>query len=92
MNTLVTGTFEGAQQAAQAVRKLGKSCVPMDVVRTVPGSTRKRHPTVKVAIKTAEYVAQQLAIRVLREFGASDIECRQERRAKHRDAVRPQGA
>ena len=91
MNTLVTGTFEDEQHAAQAVRKLVKSCVPVDLVRTIPARKGKRHPAdrkrsqqaVRVAVRTVEYVVQQLAIRILRGFGAQDIECvRSERRAK----------
>src|SRR5215831_9362727 len=43
MNTLVTGIFEAEHQAAQAVRKLVKSCVPTDLVRTIR-STAGRTP------------------------------------------------
>ena len=91
MNTLVTGTFEAQHKAAQAVRKLVKSCVPMDRVRTTSPGTGKRQATygpIKVAVMAAEYVAQQLAIRILRNYGAHDIECKSAEPRAARSRVR----
>ena len=85
MNTLVTGIFETEHQAGQAVRKLVKSCVPTDFVRTIhstAGRARRSNDTasepsgvVKVAVKAREFVAQKLAIKILRDYGARHIEC-----------------
>jgi len=89
MSTLVTGTFQAEDQARQAVRHLVKSCVPMDLVRTIlpgmrlrlaaheaeGGHAPKEPGTVMVAVKAPEYVAQRLAIKILREHGAREIEC-----------------
>ena len=78
MSTLVTGTFEGEHQAAQAVRKLVKSCVPMDRVQTTSSGSGKRHAAhgpIKVAVTAPQFVEQQLAIKILRDYGAHDIEC-----------------
>jgi len=99
MNTLVTGIFEAEHQAAQAVRKLVKSCVPTDLVRTIRstagrtprsnGTTSRPSGVVKVAVKAREYVAQQLAIKILRDYGAHDIECVSTgRHPKSRERVR----
>ena len=89
MSTLVTGIFQAEDQARQAVRHLIKSCVPMDLVRTIlpgmrlrlaaheaeGGHAPKEPGTVMVAVKAPEYVAQRLAIKILREHGAREIEC-----------------
>jgi hypothetical protein len=89
MSTLVTGIFQAEDQARQAVRHLIKSCVPMDLVRTIlpgmrlrlaahqadGGHAPKEPGTVMVAVKAPEYVAQRLAVKILREHGARDIEC-----------------
>ena len=88
MSTLVTGTFQAEAQAYQAVRKLIQSCVPANFVRTILPGSRKRlaahgseggHPPkepggILVAIKTPEYVAQRLAVKILRDQGACDID------------------
>ena len=89
MSTLVTGIFQAEDQARQAVRHLIKSCVPMDLVRTIlpgmrlrlaaheaeGGHAPKEPGTVMVAVKAPEYVAQRLAVKILREHGAREIEC-----------------
>jgi len=89
MSTLITGTFQAEQQAVRAVRKLIKSCVPTDLVRTILPGTRKRlaaHQSegghaprepggIMVAVKAPEYVAQRLAMKILRDYGAREIEC-----------------
>jgi hypothetical protein len=89
MSTLVTGTFQTENQAREAVRKLVKSCVPVDLVKTIlPGMRLRlaehqahgghapREPgAIMVAVKAPEYVAQRLAIKILREQGAREIEC-----------------
>ena len=106
MKTLVRGTFAAEDQAAQAVSKLIKSCIPLDLVRTIFPTARKRHAAprpassqggIMVAVKASQYVAQQLAIKILRDHGAHDIECvSPRRRAKQgvriRVAVRNQHA
>ena len=88
MNTLVTGTFQAEAQAYQAVRKLIDSCVPAKLVRAiVPGSRRRLaehesdggHPLkepggILVSVKAPEYVAQCLAVKILRDYGACDID------------------
>jgi|SoiMethySBSTD1v2_1073268.scaffolds.fasta_scaffold58369_4 hypothetical protein len=99
MHTLITGTFQAEQQAVQAVRKLVKSCVPMDLMRTILPGTRRRlaaheaeggHPprepgSIMVAVKAPEYVSQCLVVKILRDHGAHEIECLDaERRAMPR--------
>ena len=103
MHTLITGTFQAEHQAVQAVRKLVKSCVPMDLVRTILPGTRRRlaaheseggHPprepgSIMVAVKAPEYVSQRLAVKILRDHGAQEIEClNAERRAMPRLRIR----
>ena len=99
MYALVTGTFEAEHQAIEAERKLLHSCVPSDRVRTIfPGSRKRltalhaegirtpRQPGgIVVAVRAVDHVCQALAVKVLREHGARDIErLNAERRAKPR--------
>ncbi len=102
MLALVTGTFEAENQAVEAVSKLMRSCVPSDRVRTIFTSLRRptahraqggRNPEepggIRVSVRAPEYVAQHLAVKVLRDHGARDIEhVNAERRAKPRQSVR----
>ena len=84
------------------MRKLAKSCVPMDLVRTILPGTRRRlaaheaegghapkEPgSIMVAVKAPEYVSQCLVVKILRDHGASDIEClNAERRATPRQSI-----
>ena len=89
MAGMVTGTFEAENQAAQAVRKLLRSCVPSEAVRTLTVRPRRfgaasrrsrgeihlrpQRGGITVAVQTADHVSQHLALRVLREHGARDI-------------------
>ena len=96
MNALVTGVFEAENQASEAVRKLLRSCVPSNRVRTILPGTRKRQAArggpqppepggILVAVKAADNVSECLALRVLRQHGARNIERRNaERRASPR--------
>ena len=99
MYAVVMGTFEVEHQAIEAERKLLHSCVPSDRVRTIlPGSRKRlaalreegghtpRHPGgIMVAVRAADHVCQALAVKVLREHGARDIEhLNAERRARPR--------
>ena len=103
MNALVTGTFEVENQAVEAVRKLLRSCVPSNCVRTILPGMRKRlaaHRTeggpipeepggILVAVKAPDNVSQYLALRVLSEHGARNIERTDaERRARPRTIPR----
>ena len=103
MNTLITGTFPAEQQAAEAVRQLIKSCVPLENVRTIlpgmrlnlarhqadGGHAPKEPGSIMVAVKAPQYVQQRLAEKILREHGARDIECvNAERRSKPRMQIR----
>src|ERR1700704_1328090 len=90
MGMLVVGTFEAEKQAAQAVRKLLRSCVPSEHVRTLAPALRRRisgairngkgrlrdkqSGGILVAVNAADNVSQVLAVKVLREHGARDIE------------------
>lgn len=102
MYALVTGTFEAENQAIEAARKLLRSCVPPDRVRTIlPGSRKRlaihraeggRTPRqsggILVAVRTVDHVCQALALKVLQEHGARDIErLNAERRARPRPST-----
>jgi hypothetical protein len=102
MNALVIGTFEAENQAVQAVRKLVRSCVPSDSVRTIFPGARKRLAAhraqggadpkepggILVSVRAPEYVAQRLAVKIMRDHGARDIaNVNAERRAKPRPRV-----
>lgn len=96
MNALVTGTFEAENQANEAVRKLLRACVPSNRVRTILPGTRRRLAAhlaeggsalsepggILVAIKAPDNVSQCLALRVLREHGARNIERRNAERRR----------
>ena len=96
VNALVTGTFEVENQAIAAVRKLLRSCVPSNRVRTIFPGMRKRlaaHHSegggdpvqpggILVAVKAPDNVSEHLALRVLREHGARNIECRSAERRR----------
>ena len=103
VNALVTGTFEVENQAAKAVSKLLRSCVPSSLVRTILPGMRKRlaaHRSeggpppdepggILVAVKAPDNVSEHLVLRVLREHGARNIERRNaERRARPRPTAR----
>lgn len=75
MTILITGTFGGEWQAAQAVRKLVKSCVPTERVQTLSAGPARRHAAIKVSVMAPHYVEQQLAMKILRDYGADDIKC-----------------
>lgn len=103
MYALVTGTFEAENQAIEAERKLLRSCVPSDRVRTIFPGSRKRRAALRaesgrtprqpggimVAVRAGDHVCQALAVKVLREHGARDIErLNAERRARPRPSTR----
>ena len=103
MYALVVGTFEAENQAIAAERMLLHSCVPADRVRTILPGSRKRLARLRadggrapqqpggivVAVKAFDNVCQALALKVLREHGASNIErVNAERRAKPRPSKR----
>jgi hypothetical protein len=103
MYSLVVGTFEAENQAIEAERKLLHSCVPSDRVRTILPGSRKRLAQLRaegghapgqpggilVAVKALDNVCQALAVKVLREHGARDIErLNAERRARPRPSTR----
>ena len=85
-STLVTGTFEAETQAARAVRKLLNACVPSHRVRTIVPRGRQRPAAsrtdisagsrggILVAVRASDHVSQYLALKVLRDHGARDIE------------------
>ena len=88
MYALITGTFEGEGQAILAVRKLLRACVPANCVRAIlPGSRRRlaaheaeggakpaEPGAVMVAVKATDNVSGVLAVKVLQEHGAQEIE------------------
>src|SRR5215813_13045283 len=89
MATVVTGTFEAENQATSAVRKLLRSCVPSERVRTLVSARRRSHYAsqrscgrrnaeqpggIQVAVNAADNVSKCLAVSVFREHGARDIE------------------
>jgi hypothetical protein len=102
MNALVTGTFEAENQAIEAVRKLLRACVPSNRVRTILPGTRKKlvahradsdlqaeqHGGILVAVKAPDNVSECLALRVLRQHGARNIERRSAERRSPRSSHR----
>lgn len=78
MNAVVTGTFEAENQAVRAVRKLLNSCVPSNCVRTIVPRTRMAAQSerggIMVAVRASDHVSRYLAMKVLRDHGARDIE------------------
>lgn len=115
MAAVIVGTFEAENQAAKAVRKLLRSCVPSAHVRTLAPAFRRsggvsvrrvrvperranarmserrkdargpdrrtdvqvsteRAGGILVTVKAADNVSQCLAVKVLREHGARNIE------------------
>ena len=104
MYALVMGTFEAESQAMEAERKLLRSCIPSDRVRTLfPGArkrlaallradggrTHRQSGGILVAVRAVDHVCQALAVKVLQEHGARDIErLNAERRARPRPSAR----
>ena len=104
MNALITGTFPAQKQAVLAMRKLLRACIPANCVRAIlPGSRRRlaAHQSeggplpgepggIMVAVKATDNVSQALAVKVLREHGAQEIESKdaERRAAPHRRARR----
>ena len=96
MNALVTGTFEVENQAVEAVRKLLQSCISSSLVRTILPGMRKRLAAhhaegggdpaqpggIMVAVKAPDNVSQFLIMRVLRQYGARNIERRDAERRR----------
>jgi hypothetical protein len=88
MYALVMGTFEAENQAIEAERKLLRSCIPSDRVHTLFPGARKRLAALRadagrnprqpggilVAVRAGDHVCQALAVKVLQEHGARDIE------------------
>jgi len=102
MHALVIGAFEAENQAVQAVRKLVRSCVPSNSVHTIFPGARKQLAALRaqgghnpkepggilVSVRAPEYVSQCLAVKIMRDHGARDIEnVNAERRAKPRRRV-----
>jgi hypothetical protein len=103
MYALVMGTFEAENQAIEAEQKLLRSCIPSDRVHTLfPGArkrlaalrgdggrTRRQSGGILVAVRAVDHVCQALAVKVLQEHGARDIErLNAERRVRPRPSAR----